>query len=168
VGDQDPREDREEEEHEEGPEMTNVMNQVDVSIRIEAEPAVVFEFFTDPEKMIRWKGIAAKLDPRPGGIYHVDVGGNAAVGEFLEVVPPERVVFTWGWEGNDGLPPGSTRVEITLTPDGDGTVVRLVHTDLPTEQSARQHGQGWTHYLERLRIAAPGGDPGDVPLVIEE
>lgn len=142
---------------------------VDMSIRIEAEPAAVFEFFTDPEKMVRWKGSKALLDPRPGGEYRVDVNDlQIAVGEYVEVVPPERVVFTWGWEGNDGIPPGSTRVEITLTADGDGTVVRLVHTDLPTEEAAAQHGQGWTHFLSRLQIAAAGGDPGPDPLVIQE
>lgn len=142
---------------------------VDMSIRIEAEPAAVFEFFTDPEKMVRWKGSKALLDPRPGGEYRVDVNDlQIAVGEYVEVVPPERVVFTWGWEGNDGIPPGSTRVEITLTADGDGTVVRLVHTDLPTEEAAAQHGQGWTHFLSRLQIAAAGGDPGTDPLVLQE
>ncbi len=132
---------------------------VDMSIRIEAAPEAVFEFFTDPEKMVRWKGTAAKLDPRPGGVYRVDVNDQQiAVGEYVEIVPPERVVFTWGWEGNEGLPPGSTRVEITLTADGDGTVVRLLHTELPSEQAAVQHGQGWDFFLNRLQIAAAGGD----------
>lgn len=146
--------------------MTNL---VDLSIRIDAEPKAVFEFFTDPEKMVRWKGIAAKLDPRPGGVYRVSVTDRQiAVGEYVEIVPPERVVFTWGWEGNDGVPPGSTRVEITLTADGDGTVVRLLHTDLPNEQAAAQHGQGWEHFLSRLQIAAVGGDPGTDPLVIQQ
>ncbi len=142
---------------------------VDMSIRIEAEPAAVFEFFTDPEKMVRWKGSAAKLDPRPGGEYRVNVNDlQIAVGEYVEIVPPERVVFTWGWEGNDGVPPGSTRVEITLTADGDGTVVHLLHIDLPTEEAAAQHGQGWDHFLTRLQVAAAGGDPGTDPLLIQQ
>ena len=142
---------------------------VDMSIRIEAEPAVVFEFFTDPEKMVRWKGTKALLDPRPGGEYRVDVTDlQIAVGEYVEIVPPERVVFTWGWEGNDGVPPGSTRVEITLTADGDGTVVRLLHTDLPTEEAAARHSQGWDHFLARLQVAAAGGDPGTDPLLIQQ
>ena len=42
-------------------------------VRIAATPETVFGFFTDPEKMTRWKGTTAKLDPRPGGIYRVDV-----------------------------------------------------------------------------------------------
>jgi uncharacterized protein YndB with AHSA1/START domain len=146
-----------------------VTHLVDMSIRIEAEPAAVFEFFTDPEKMVRWKGTKALLDPRPGGEYRVDVTDEQiAVGEYVEIVPPERVVFTWGWEGNDGVPPGSTRVEITLTADGDGTVVRLLHTDLPTEEAAAQHGQGWDHFLARLQVAAAGGDPGTDPLLIQQ
>jgi uncharacterized protein YndB with AHSA1/START domain len=69
-------------------------------------------------------------------------------------------VWTWGWEGNDGVPPGSSTVEVTLTPDGDATVVRLRHSGLPTGDSATSHGSGWEHYTARLAVAAAGGDPG--------
>src|SRR5687768_5040603 len=99
-------------------------------------------------------GSAATLDPRPGGVYRVDIGQWNAVGEFVEVDPPNRVAFTWGWE-NDGMstPPGSSTVEITLTPDGDETLVRLVHSDLPNEESVRAHEHGWgVDYLPRLAI----------------
>lgn len=60
------------------------------------------------------------------------------------------------------IPPGSTRVEVTLEPEGDGTLVRLRHFDLP-EQAREMHGQGWELYLGRLGIAAAGGDPGPDP-----
>jgi uncharacterized protein YndB with AHSA1/START domain len=87
-----------------------------------------------------------------------------AVGEYVEVDPPNRVVFTFGWEGDGNpTPPGSTTVEITLTPDGDGTKVRLVHTGLPSAESAERHGEGWDTYLARLEIAAAGGDAGPDP-----
>jgi uncharacterized protein YndB with AHSA1/START domain len=52
-------------------------------------------------------------------------------GEFVEIDPPRRLVFTWGWEGDEEVPPGSSTVEVTLTPDGDATVLHLVHGDLP-------------------------------------
>lgn len=134
-------------------------------IRIAARPETVFAFFTDPAKMIRWKGKNATLDPRPGGIYRVDVNGrNVARGEYLEIVPNRRLVFTWGWEdeGNP-VPPGSSTVEVTLVPDGEGTILRLVHRDLPAEARA-PHAHGWEHYLGRLTVSAAGGDPGQDPM----
>jgi len=83
------------------------------------------------------------------------------VGEFVEIDPPRRVVFTWGWEGNDAVPPGSSTVEVILTPDGEGTILRLVHRDLPEEQRA-EHDGGWKHFLPRLATAA-AGDQGSGP-----
>ncbi len=139
----------------------NVTQEVELSIHIDAAPATVFQYFVDPERLCKWQGVSAEIDPQPGGIYRVKVAGeNVAVGNYVDVVPDERVVFTWGWDGNDGLPPGSTTVEVTLSADGDGTAVRLRHYDLPTDEAAASHAEGWKHYLERLVIAAPGGDPG--------
>ncbi len=139
---------------------------VEREIRIDARPDVVFAFFVDPLKMLRWKGITAELDPRPGGIYRVNVTGrDVARGEYVEVVPNERVVFTWGWEGDSSvLPPGSSTVEVTLRPDGDSTVVRLVHRDLPAA-GAEGFAAGWEHFLPRLAESARGGDPGPDPWV---
>lgn len=136
-------------------------------VRIDASPETVFEFFVDPEKMVRWKGRKAELDPRPGGMYRVEINDQAvARGEYVAVEPPDRVVFTWGWEGQESGPhavaPGSSRVEISLEPDGDGTIVRLRHLDLP-EESLEIHGQGWDLYLGRLAVVAAGGDPGPDP-----
>ncbi|MEA2310680.1 MAG: hypothetical protein QOE28_648 [Solirubrobacteraceae bacterium] len=133
-------------------------------IRIDARPEIVFEFLTDPVLILRWKGLDATLDPHPGGVYRVVVNeGSTVRGEFVEVVPHSRVVFTWGFEESDGLmPPGTSTVEISLRPDGDGTLVRLVHRDLPAAAMER-HGLGWDHYIERLRRAAAGDDPGPDP-----
>ena len=138
---------------------------VEQTVRIAARPETVFPFFTDPEKMTQWKGTWATLDPRPGGIYRVNVTGTAiARGEYVEVNPFTRVVFTWGWEGEGAsVPPGSSTVEINLTPDGDGTIVRLRHYGLSAEDGA-EHLEGWTHYLGRLSVAAEGGDPGPDPM----
>ena len=142
---------------------------VEREVRIAARPETVFAFFTAPEKMVSWKGRRAELDPRPGGLYRVEINEQTvARGEYLEVENPHRVVFSWGWEGKDegreqhAVPPGSSRVEVTLTPDGDGTLVRLRHLDLP-EESRATHSEGWDLYLARLAIAAAGGDPGPEP-----
>ena len=139
-------------------------NAVERKVRIAARPETIFPFFTDPAKMVRWKGVHATLDPRPGGIYRVDITGrDIARGEYLEVVPYSRVVFTWGWEAEGNpVPPGSSTVEITLIPDGDGTIVRLRHLGLTAEQGD-SHAEGWEHYLPRLVIAAEGRDPGPDP-----
>jgi uncharacterized protein YndB with AHSA1/START domain len=136
---------------------------VEREIRIAAPPEIVFRFFIDPKRMVRWKGTSAELDPRPGGIYRVNVTGrDVAQGVYQEVVPNSRVAFTWGWEGNSTVPPGSSTVEITLVPDGDGTIVRLRHSGLPPKDRAG-HAEGWEHFLARLVVAAGGGDPGPDP-----
>jgi uncharacterized protein YndB with AHSA1/START domain len=136
---------------------------VEREVRIAARPEVVFAFFTDPVKMVRWKGVDAMLDPRPGGAYRVNVTGrDVAVGEYVTIEPPHRIVFTWGWE-NSPIEPGSTTVEVTLTPDGDGTLLRLRHSHLFSEEARAQHAAGWEHFLARLAVAAPGGDPGPDP-----
>ena len=102
----------------------------------------MFPFFTDPEKMIVWKAARATLDPRPGGIFWIDMTGHdVARGEYVEIDPPRRVVFTFGWEAEGSPePPGSTTVEVTLVPDGDGTLLRLVHSGVPEEMRAGQRG----------------------------
>jgi uncharacterized protein YndB with AHSA1/START domain len=134
-------------------------------IRIEASPSTVFAFLTDPAKMVRWMGTEATLDPRPGGIYRVNVSGRERVrGEVIELVPDRSLVFTWGWEDHvPSVPPGASTVEISLEADGEGTLVRLTHRDLPQDMRAF-HRVGWEHSLSRLATAAEGGDPGPDPL----
>ena len=146
-------------------ESTTETTEVTRELTIAARPETVWEFFVDPEKAIRWMGIDATLEPEPGGLYRVEVvPGTVARGTFVELEPPHRLVFTWGWEDESlGVPPGSTVVEIELVPDGDGTLLRFVHKDLPSSESAERHGHGWDHFLPRLVEAAGGGDPGRDP-----
>ena len=137
-------------------------------IAIDASPETVWQFLVDPEKATRWMGQRATLDPQPGGVYNVEViPGHIASGEFVELDPPRRLVQTWGWDaGEDGprsVPPGSSTIEFELIPDGNGTIVRFTHRDLPDAAAAESHAHGWDHYFERLAIAAPGGDAGPDP-----
>jgi uncharacterized protein YndB with AHSA1/START domain len=137
---------------------------VEVAMRMDAPPESVFRFFVEPERYIRWQGVRAELDPRPGGVYRVWMDEEMVVaGEYVEVTPPTRVVFTWGWEGDSTLPPGTSTVEIDLHPDGDGTSVVLRHSGLPDKRSAATHEEGWRFFTGRLEIAVAGGDPGPMP-----
>jgi uncharacterized protein YndB with AHSA1/START domain len=141
-----------------------VTDPLEVTTHVAAPPDVVFPYFTDPERYAAWMGTDVTLSPTPGGTYRVRMrDGVEAAGEFVEVDPPRRVVFTWGWEGDPVVAPGSTRVEVTLEPDGDGTLVRLVHHDLPSDESRAHHRQGWEMYAARLATAATGGDLGPDP-----
>jgi uncharacterized protein YndB with AHSA1/START domain len=134
-------------------------------IYIDAPPSVVFQFLTDPKKMIRWMGLRAEIDPKPGGIYRVEPNGRDVIrGEYLEVVQDSRVVFTWGFEGGGyHVAAGSSRVEIDLTREGKGTRLRLVHRELPPEARER-HDAGWGHYLGRLKTVSEGGEVGRDPM----
>ena len=138
-----------------------MMAELEREIVVDATPETIFEYLTVPDKHAEWNGTEVELDPRPGGVYRVLAGGrHQASGEFVEVVPNERVVFTFGWEEpGHPIPPGSTRVEITLVPEGTKTRIQLVHRGLPADAVA-DHTRGWDHYLARLGVVATGGDAG--------
>ena len=140
---------------------------VEREIAIAASPETVWELLVDPDEAVRWMGQAATFDLRPGGAYRVEViPGNVASGEFVEIDPPRRLVYTWGWEsGSSSVEPGSTTIEFELTPAGDGTLLRFTHSDLPSAEAATSHGHGWDHYFERLAVVAAGGDPGVDPWI---
>ena len=128
-------------------------DRIEHEMLIAAPPELVFAFFTDPELYPRWMGREATLDPRPGGIYRCVVHDSATVlGEYVIVDPPRHLEFTWGFEGDTGVPPGSSTVSVTLTPVPQGTLLRLVHTGLPHPALAA-HDKGWSGYLTQLARA---------------
>ena len=130
-------------------------------IMIDASPEAIWPYLTDADRHVEWDGTEAELDPRPGGVYRVLVAGQfQSEGNYVEVVPFEKVVFTFGWaQESHPIPPGSTTVEITLHPEGAKTRLRLVHRGLP-QDAVEDHTHGWDHYLGRLGARAAGGDPG--------
>ena len=133
-------------------------------ITIDASPDIVFRLLTDPVQYVRWKGRLAELEPRPDGTFRVEFGSakDIAAGKYVEVVRDRRVVFTWGWEGNEAVPPGSSTVEIDLQPMGSGTRLRLVHRGLP-QQAIASHSEGWDYFLPRLTDVAEGRPAREAP-----
>ena len=132
--------------------------------QIAAPPATVFAFLTDPEKILSWMGTEATTEAHPGGLYLLKgCGGDrarVACGAFREVVPVRRLAYSFGWEGSEVVPPGSSLVEIDLIDRDGGTLLRMTHSGLPNAEQCAGHDQGWAHYLGRLAIAATGRDPG--------
>jgi uncharacterized protein YndB with AHSA1/START domain len=131
---------------------------------IAAPPATVFAFLTDPEKILSWMGTEATTETHPGGLYLVKgCGGDrarAARGAFREVVPVHRLAYSFGWEGSEEVPPGSSLVEIDLIDRDGGTLLRMTHSGLPNAAQCAGHDQGWAHYLGRLAMAATDRNPG--------
>jgi len=125
---------------------------IERELHIAARPETVFRFFVDPERMVRWMGRTAELDPRPGGGFRIAYNGaDIAIGTFIVVEPPTRVVFSWGWAAvGDATPPGASMVEVTLAAEGDhGTYLRLRHTGL-ADEAIDGHAQGWDQFLPSL------------------
>ena len=126
---------------------------IERSIFIEANPAIVFAFFTEADKLGQWLGKQAKLEAVKSGRIQVDMNGHDIVsGTFRAIEPYERIVFTWGWEGSADHPPGSSLVEIVLDPRDNGTWVSLKHTSIP-ESERDCHLEGWERHLSSLREA---------------
>jgi uncharacterized protein YndB with AHSA1/START domain len=139
---------------------------VERELTIAASPETVWQFLVDPELAVRWMGTTASFDPRPGGEYRVEViPDNTALGEFVEVDPPHRLVFTWGWDTSENslVSPGSSTIEFELTAEGAGTRLRFRHSGLPNAEEVAKHAHGWEHYLGRLVSSAAGGKVGEDP-----
>lgn len=130
---------------------------VDKTIRIEAPQAAVFQLLSDPTQIERWQPIDF-IEPRIGGKYQFTKGEWIAVGEIVELDPPNTIAYTWDWKNE---PIGArTVVKWELKKDGSGTLVRLTHTGFVDAERATNHNEGWTHYIGRLKTVAEGGDPG--------
>ena len=126
--------------------------------RFNASPAKVFAAWTDPEKVKRWMGpgevkvLATEGDARTGGRFrwlmqapdgeHHDVSGV-----YREVIPNEKLVFTWAWKST---PERESLVTVTVKPDGDGTLMTLTHEQFFDETARDNHNKGWTSAVDKL------------------
>jgi uncharacterized protein YndB with AHSA1/START domain len=137
------------------------MTSVTLVRRIRARPQIVFDAVTTAEGIAHWWGpdagpvLVAESDPRVGGRYRVrflrmlDSTEYESSGEFLEIVPPQRVVMSWRWKG--GVPePGESRVEIALRAVAEGTEITFTHSQLHDEKSSLSHREGWEGAFDKL------------------
>ena len=137
--------------------------EVRLEIRINASPKMVFTLLTNPAHMRTWLAEFVEADARPGGVFRISGPVGVSIeGTYLEVIPDQKVVFTWG--GVEGVKPGESTVEFLLEPVGDGTLVRLRHYRLP-EGAIDSHRRGWIESgLAKLKDAAEGRKPANLCL----
>jgi uncharacterized protein YndB with AHSA1/START domain len=128
--------------------------------KLKAPAEKVFAAWTDPEKIVHWFGPAetvsgsvhADMDVRTGGRYRFrfktqDGESHEVGGEYKEVIPNQRLVFSWAWHST---PERESLVTVTLKPDGDSTMLTLLHERFFDEKAREGHTRGWTGTLEKL------------------
>jgi len=128
----------------------------------DAPPERVYRAFTQAGDLEKWFGpegvncIVHDIDPRPGGAYSFtmrdDKGGEHPLsGVFEEVVPNERLVYTWTW-GFGTLAGIETRVTLDFADRDGGTELTLTHELLPTGTAVDMHNAGWTGSFDCLAV----------------
>jgi uncharacterized protein YndB with AHSA1/START domain len=123
-------------------------NQVLRSTVICARRETVFRYFTDPERFAAWWGAGSRIDARPGGALLICYpGGTTASGLVQELVPGERIVFSYGYDdARKGIAPGGSTVEVSFADVPGGTRVTLRHL-VGSPELARAHDPGWRYQL---------------------
>jgi uncharacterized protein YndB with AHSA1/START domain len=133
--------------------------------RLNAPPAKVYAAWTDPKKISQWMGpegvtaVSCESDPRVGGRYRFIMRGpdgeiHNVSGEFREVVPNEKLVFTWAWIST---PERASLVTVLLKPDGEGTLLTLMHEQFFDEPARDRHQHGWSGALDKLARVVDAG-----------
>jgi uncharacterized protein YndB with AHSA1/START domain len=127
--------------------------------RLNAPPAKVYAAWTNPQKMTRWFGpanarigsVQADIDARIGGRFRISFSTDdeyyEAGGVYREVVPNQKLVFSWAWHST---PERESQVTISLKPDGDGTLLTLHHEQFFDSAARDGHERGWTGMLDNL------------------
>src|SRR5258705_10635808 len=137
---------------------------IDRDIVICATRATVFRYFTDPERWAQWWGKGSRIDPRPGGEVLIQYPtGDRAQGSVVEIDAPNRFVFTFGYDRpNTPIPPGGSRVTITVSDAAGGTRVQL-HHDVGSAAVREEHVAGWRYHMGVFAaVVAAEPHPGPV------
>ena len=125
--------------------------------RFKAAPGQVFAAWTDPQKMMRWLGPAGTIgcevsnDLRVGGRYAIKMivpdDEHNVSGVYREIVQDEKIVFTWAWRST---PERESLVTVTIKPDGDGSLMTLLHEQFFDEAARDNHNTGWSSTMDKL------------------
>ena len=127
--------------------MSALPHRLDRVIVIQASRETVFRFFTDSQRWAAWWGVGSTIEAKAGGkVYIRNPGGVEALGEVLEIVAPERLVFTYGFASGQPIPAGSSRATIELEAVGAATRLHLLH-EFPDAAVRDEHIQGWRYQL---------------------
>jgi uncharacterized protein YndB with AHSA1/START domain len=140
---------------------------LDRTMVIHARPETVFAFLNETPRWAAWWGPGSSIDPRPGGpvvIRHAN--GVEASGEVIEVRPPSRLVFTYGYVELKPSPPGSSRVTIRLDPHPRGTLLQLTH-EFADEPARDEHVQGWRFQLSVFANVIADSATGDAAAIVD-
>ncbi len=98
----------------------------------------------------------------PGDAFHLDLDGTVIAGRYIKVDPPHRLVIGWDHERTDKATPTPALIEITLTPTGDGTNVKVQLSGLSAVDAAF-YRQLWARHLDRIAAVFAGTEPGALP-----
>ena len=148
--------------------MMPLEHRLDRSVIIQASPETVFRYFTDSARWAAWWGSGSTIDARPGGRVYVRYPtGDEAAGEVLEVNPPDRIVFSYGYVSGTPMPVGASRVTVQLTAVDGATRLELRH-ELSDAGARDQHVQGWRYQLSLFgNLVADAQNRGAASLVDE-
>jgi uncharacterized protein YndB with AHSA1/START domain len=120
---------------------------LDRSILIHAPRATVFSFLTDSDRWAKWWGSGSTIDPQVGGtVYIRHPGGVESGGKILDIEPPARVVFSYGFNSGNPIPVGASRVTMSFDDEAGSTRVRL-HHEFSDAAARDEHVQGWRYQL---------------------
>ena len=123
---------------------------------------LVWRAWADPKNMIKWMGPHHhpadhhEGDFRLGGAWRsrlVATEGSEILwvgGTYRELVEPERMVFTFAWDGDDGQPENEMLVTLTLAEDGNDTRLTLHQVQFNSVEQRDGHNEGWCSCLDRL------------------
>jgi uncharacterized protein YndB with AHSA1/START domain len=140
---------------------TTEKSSLEIKRFINAPPARVYEAWTDPAQLKEWfapEGVRTRsfdADVRIGGKYRWDLVTEkgeewAAFGEYRELIPGKKIVFTWEWDDDEAWDNHTSIVTVELFARGGGTELLLIHEKLPNEESRDRHNEGWNSLLSRL------------------
>lgn len=140
---------------------------LEISRVFDAPTSLVFKMWSSPEHLARWWGpknftaTSERFEFRDGGRYrHVIHGPNdhhyGMSGTYLEIVVPEKIVFTFAWDDENGLPGDQSVITVRLHPEGTGTRMTFHQTPFADIETRDSHMDGWGECLDRLSDALAG------------